>query len=549
MRSFTPQGVLTQSEFVGDVQDLGYNSAWGSFAAAVQEGFLDSPTTGLALQEYYTPEAGAPISKEDYQKSPDFRKAIPWTDDMTEDRAAYLASWYDQREIRRRRMANSSDAIAQFSGYLVGSVPDVTNFIPFVGWGGKAAQAAGTAAKMSRMAAAGKYLVSASQGTIKSRMAAGALDAAVGSGIVLTATAGYRAEFGADTSLGSILSEVAGAAFIGAAFGGAAGGISKYRQASLKRKYGKDGIAALEEAVVSLAEDGEVRIPKELSARIEAVGKSENPVFSEGLLRRTVETDTAARPMDAGTPTLGEFEDFLRGQVLSKDSELNARYTEAKTAFEEAQAAVEEIEGPLAARTVSDAVDLLDGPSAERLRQIEQDLAAKPSRKVRQDLEAERDLILDNIGRDQIGRAENDFRIGPEKRAKQARKKLATARRHFASIQRETNDRARADLEVNKTTYQPRSSVAQAVDEPMLPRIREVEGKIGRPAEQGDMLKSEYGIDSADDVDVEIFRDMKARDELSAEDLRAVEEVEEIERRTAAYADGLFAAAKCEITR
>lgn len=85
-----------------------------------------------ARREALGVESKRRVSKDEWQKSDDWRPGIDYTDYMTPERARTLATYHDQREVRQQIIANRQSLTPLIAGFIAGSVPDPTNFIPFV---------------------------------------------------------------------------------------------------------------------------------------------------------------------------------------------------------------------------------------------------------------------------------------------------------------------------------------------------------------------------------------------------------------------------------
>lgn len=192
-----------------------------------------------------------PMTESAYKTSEFFRTDVPWDAAMTETRAAALADWYDAKKVRE--FYAEKQPIAAFLGNLTGQALDPINYVPVAGPAVKAAAVA-------------KF------GTIAGHVAAGALDAAANTAIFGAATAPARRQYGDDVSWQTIVSEVAMAALIGGAFGGAGGILTKraegkavqLRQVAQDRlstlKTTQESRIALNEAVDGLANEGDIRL-------------------------------------------------------------------------------------------------------------------------------------------------------------------------------------------------------------------------------------------------------------------------------------------------
>jgi hypothetical protein len=407
---------------------------------------LDVPA-GISPQDYLqgnwvTPdmiakkraEMGA-LSEDQYKASPFYRKDIPYDPGMTSARASALASMNDAQKVRE--FYAQKRPFAAFLGSMAGQALDPINYVPV----------AGEAVKAAAIARAGN---------IAGHMMVGALDAAANTAIFGLGTAGARAQFGDDVSWQALVSQVATAGLIGSAFGGIAGALgrrvdaqalSEAEQRLSTLKTTQEARIALNEGIDALSRGEDIKLSPNATDPMARVADQINPARSPDLFapldRQDLYSSTAVgRVIDARAPHVQDFETAMRSQVLTADPDLAARYQAAEAKFTAAQEKVAAIEEPLAARTQSDTVAMIDQPSADRLTAIESELAQKPNAKRVSALEAERNTIVESLGPDQLAKAENDFRIGPQKQAKQARSALASARQEFSKVRREADARA-----------------------------------------------------------------------------------------------------------
>ncbi|MGJ4857074.1 hypothetical protein ACN6KF_003058 [Labrys sp. La1] len=269
-----------------------------------------------------------PLNQQQYKASPYYREAIPWSDNMTVNRARDLSAYWDVKAVREEMAA--SHPIVAFAGTLTGSALDPINYIPVLGEG-------------AASAAVARF------GVIGGRALVASADAALNQGIAGLLTAGTRAQYGDDVSWQSQVSQMAMGAALGAGFG-AIGGIFHVRanaraaalRTELEQRFstireGQQSMANLREAVAGLANDGVVDLSdnaithvNDLAGRVqrELPSAYASRVLSETMpedLRRLSELDTAI----AGN----------QGELASLRSESmdNERFGSTRAAFIEAQ--------------------------------------------------------------------------------------------------------------------------------------------------------------------------------------------------------------------
>lgn len=176
----------------------------------------------------------------------------------------------------------------------------------------------------------------------------------------------------------------------------------------------------------------------------EELGEELGPQFAETLQR----ADRFADRLELGDPE--DFTRFLRDQELAQDQRLANDFNAARETLDQAERVLADLEEPLKRRTLADTLEEIDPPSAARVRDIEAELSGDIPTARRADLEGERDLIAGSVGEGVLARTEREFRIGPEKQIKRARKKVREARKDFNAVRREVDSQASARLEAGR---------------------------------------------------------------------------------------------------
>lgn len=522
---------------------------WGeTVGPSFKEGALDSFGLGTAIRfagtripEFF--QDSKPLTEDEYRRSPYFRETIPWDDGMTDTRAAALAEWSDASAVRKRRLDNTNTIGIQTVAGILGQATDPVNYIPVLGPAAKAA----AVAKM---------------GVVAGRAALASADAALNTAIAGAVSAPVRSGLGDDMSFERFALEVGSAALIGAVFGGVGGALER-RSLNSQMRLRQDAAAlrnvqtterVLNEGAVSLAETGEVRLSPEIGRQLERIARKENPASGD-LLFAPIDrgdlfrTTKLGRVEDTRPAALGEFETFLREQVLKADPALAARFADAEAKFLAAQDAVEAIEAPLAARTDADTIAMLDEPTAERLREVDAELSGTPPAARRQQLEIERQALVESFEPGVLTKAENDFRIGPGKRAKQARKALAKVQREFATVRREVDAVAQRDMGVRQQMFRAKTDVTPAPRAEVPQAAIDAKARIARPVADAKELGDEFGVnaETGDFFEVEMYRQVADQGRVTATEKADFDRADEIFRRTEGYNAALRAAAICEI--
>lgn len=493
-------------------------------SGAMSMGAAVGAAAGLHLNEQRS------LTEEQWKASPFYRDGIPFDRGMTDERAQALAEFYDVRKVRE--FYAEKRPITSFFGNLGGQALDPINYVPIAGPTVKAA----AVARVGRVA--GTALFSAA-------------DAALNTGVAGILTAPTRAQFGDDVSWQAIVSEMATAALIGGAFGGILGKVEAFREsraiaraqeslATLKRV--QEARVALNDAVTGLALDGEVKLGGTSADLVRGMASDADRMTTLPALDEAAASSSPGRVAD-------DVEALFRDQVFAQSPELQARYVASEAKFQEVQARVTALEEPLATRRQSDAVAMIDQQSGERLRQIEAELEARPTARRAADLERERGMIVESLGPDAIAKAENDFRIGPEKKLKAARKSLATARQEFTRARNEVRAAAERLRQENSAQYRAKIDTTPAKAAPLhapAPDAQLAAARVGKP-EMTPELAQQHSVNPEtgefpEQADVEFLR---SSGRLAAEEVAALADADKTLEIGSAYGDAIKAAVRC----
>lgn len=479
------------------------------------------------------------LSQDEYKASPSFREGVPWDSGMTQARAEALASAFDAKQVRD--FYSQKRPITAFLGNLAGQAIDPINYVPVFG-------EAVAAANVARF------------GRIGGRALTASADAMANTAFAGLASAPVREEFGDDVSWQTTLTQIGMAGLIGAGFGALMGRFGRSVPEGALRD-AEDSLSTLEnvqksrialnDAIDGMVRDGEVKLSETSAGYVNDAMSSLNPARSPNLFapleREDLYGSTAVgRLIDNRPLHLQDFETTVREDVLSSNAELAERYRLAEGKFQAAQEKVAAIEEPLNARTVADSADLIDPASAERLRAIDADLAKKPSRAKTQALEAERETIVQSLGPSALAKAENDFRIGPTKQAKQARKALATARQEFSKVRREV-DRIAASHEAVQSVRNAVADMSAPARAPS-PAVAEAAKRVGKP-DDARAVAGQYHVDAetGEFPEMDDIEQMRQSGLLTADDEAALSEAEDAFKQADGYSEALKAFSRCEI--
>jgi hypothetical protein len=264
-------------------------SPLATFADSADSGLLTDPIVGNALRDLTTPTgnevnlspfgamrsaaenigrfvtgqpAPAPMSQAAYEASPYYRKGVPWDPGMTEDRAASLATQFDQTTARN--YFGSKSPVYSFLGNFLGGAVDPINYIPVFG-------------EAAHAAAAARFGILGAIGMASS-------EAAVNTAALDLMTAQNRAKYGDDVSWQATINDVAFSALAGAVLTPLIhGGIKAYDTLSgLGAERAKAAVQSraetvpnmaqardvLNDSVTSMATTGEVRLTPASEATI-----------------------------------------------------------------------------------------------------------------------------------------------------------------------------------------------------------------------------------------------------------------------------------------
>lgn len=484
------------------------------------------------------------MDEDQYKSSAYFRDGVKWDAGMTEDRAAALAEAFDVKRVRE--YFGSKRPITSFIGNLAGQAVDPINYIPI----------AGPAVKAANIARFGRLAGTA---------ATGAIDAAANTALASGVTYDIRKSMGDEITWQSTISDIAMSALIGGAFGAIGGTIDGRRAARLDvaKKLAdermstlrnvQDARIALNDAIGSTARGEDVAIGGNAAEAVQRIADRSNPAWSPesfaSIDRQDLFSSTSVgRFIDNRSPLVQDFEANVRSQALLRDPALASRYVAAEEKFKQAQEAVAAIEEPLAGRGPIDAVALVDPVSAERLRAIETELEGNVPAKRRASLEAERDIISESIPADAVAKAENDFRIGPTKQAKAARKALATSRQEFSKARAAVDAISSRIVAENKVRYQASIDRTVPPPEPLPTGKVEAESRVGTP----DTIKAmseQYRVNPADGSFIEQADIEQVRKEgrITPEDDMLMNEAQKGYDDGVAFGEALKAAASCMI--
>lgn len=235
----------TRSQFLGAMVEQGW---WSSIPGQLVE-LHDRPQRYMG--ERYADE-------EEWRASEHWRPGLRFEPGMTREIAGFDAAIYDENRVREdrlgRRRAGVVDTALGFGAAMLGSVPDPTNFVPFVGPSWRAAQ-------IVRF------------GSVGGRAVAGAADAAIGNALASPLILANQARFGDDVGIADYVLDMSVGAAIGTVFGAGSGVLARWHGRDLSlivsAREQATAKAMLDESATAIAEGRGVRVDPSTVAEID----------------------------------------------------------------------------------------------------------------------------------------------------------------------------------------------------------------------------------------------------------------------------------------
>lgn len=300
----TPLNTLWQGAQQGGLDSFGLGTAIKDFtiprgnvdpgaqARNVRLGGGDFGPYGLVVNAYESarrmlgaPTTGAALTEDEWKNSEYYREGVQYDAAMTTDRAAALATYFDERAARE--YFGQKNMWMYLPGQLLGAIPDPVNYVPIFGPGARAA----ATAKFGFVA--GHTLIGMGEGAINTAIF----------GAVTTA---MREKLGDDVSFEASINNIAFATLAGGLFGGgfalggkAWGAIGSYREAralaqarssmeSIRNL--KDVRDVVNDAVGSVVERGEVVLSSKSKAILDRL---QTEAGDKQRAARALDTETA----------------------------------------------------------------------------------------------------------------------------------------------------------------------------------------------------------------------------------------------------------------
>jgi hypothetical protein len=575
----TPRGsTLTDSDLVTSALDQPM-SLGSTFWDQAKGGTLESFGLGTGIRNFSTPEAAPPevegpisetlqsinraidpavllrralgtsydgsvtINEDQYKRSPSYRADVPWTQGMTEERAASLAEQDDVRKVRE--FYGSKRPVTAFFGNLGGQAVDPINYIPIFG---EAVQAANVA-RFGRVA--GRALTAAG-------------DAAANTALAGLSTAGVRGQLGDDVSWQSTVSQIAMAALIGGAFGAIHGRFGRATPTELRadaeaKLATLDNVQAsrvsLNDALDGMIRDGEVNLspasadfvvraadqelPKVVISRMAREADPEAHTRLETLNRTFDINDAEIRRLQSQSLDNATYGP-TRGAMIKAD-ELAARLEKAEEAIaaapNEKEKAAATSRRDDARQDLRDHLDTIDDAKVQEIEAIDEQLAQR--RSVQEPVAAERAQLKQRV--DQLFAS--------------ARDEYWQTRYSQPPTQApvEANGRPSAVTEPVQQVGVSLTRPAAAIDARVPPApidlsVTEAAKRVGKP-EGSRALAEQYRVnpETGDFPELADIDQLRAEGRLTEEDIAALDDADETIKTANAYCEALKSFASCVI--
>lgn len=476
--------------------------------------------------------AANPISKEQYQAGPYFREAIPFDESMTEDRAAALAEWHDAAQYRQMLLDRTPSFAIQTIAGIAGQAVDPINYIPVLG-------------PASKAFAVGRL------GIIGGRMAVASADAALNTAIAGAVTRGERASLGDDASWENLTSQIAGAAFIGAAFGGVGGVLEgrALKRQEIQLRNALKARNALNDAVGSMLTKDEVTLSTSTIDTMRESARTEADTAMRRTRRDLMSTSAISQPGPVVEPgKLAPVEgmpEALADMARQERPELFEQLDAAKVKSATHEAEVAALRATIDNRTLADAVETIDPATADRVRVIDAEMKKTIPAARRAELQTELDGIVGTLGADNLAKINSDFKIGPEKKLKQASKKLRGAQTEQGRIARQVEGTVKTILDRQRAFSDAASQVAPQPK--ASPQAVAAIAKVGKPAKTFKEVAEDLRIDeeSGDFPEMVEYKQLEQEERVSAAEKESFEAADEMLVKGKSFGEALKAAAVC----
>lgn len=403
----------------------------------------------LSPLDYSTelPEAPVQLSPEEANKrfGVDFygKSVLSWDAPVREDTAQEL---YDLKigELRRETILSRAGGgvgqnLARFGTGLAVSAIDPLNiasaFIPVFG------EARYVQLLTGASGAFGRAGVRAGVGAVE-----GVAGAAIVEPIIYGVAQSEQADYGLTDS------------FLNIVFGGVLGGGLHTSFGAIGDRLGTSSYAREIDALRAERGTGPIEAMPDIQSRpdapqsrfAEAVNDL-SPEVRDDLLRASVAemaqngevraTGALAESVGLGVPLRGEagwrFTEADIDALRVSQPEIVARSDAAMARLAEVEGRAAELRQQLDSQTEADAVARIDDLSGERIRAIDEELSGTIPAARREQLEGERAGIIETLGRENIERVAREISIGPGRKARDAERGVAAARKEARRANRE----------------------------------------------------------------------------------------------------------------
>lgn len=488
-------------------------------------------------------DGSATIDEDQYKRSASYRTDIPWSQGMTEERAAALAEQDDIRKVRE--FYGQKRPVTAFFGNIGGQAVDPINYIPIFG---EAVQSANVA-RFGRVA-----------GTALTASA----DAAANTALAGLSTAGARGQLGDDVSWQSTVSQIAMAALIGGAFGAIHGRFGRATPAELRadaevKLATLDNVQAsrvsLNDALDGMIRDGEVsltpasadfvaraadnELPKVVIARMARDADPEAHARLETLNRTFDINDAEIRRLQSQTLDNATYGP-TRGAMIKAD-EIASRLQRAEEAIQKAPNDKERSSATTRRNAIRqelrDHLATIDDAKVQEIEAIDEQLSQR--RAVQAPVAAERAQLKQKV--DQLFTAARDEYW--QNRPSQSLTERAVDGGEAAAAVTQPADRTAAPLGRAAASVDMRTP-----QEPADIAVAQAVKRVGKP-EGSKALAEQYRVnpETGDFPELADIEQLRAEGRLTEDDLAALDDADEVIKTANAYGEALKSFASCVI--
>ena len=469
------------------------------------------------------------------------KKELSWDQPISEPIASEL---HDLKiaELRRRTILDRAEGgftegVARFAVGLGVSAIDPINFalafVPVIG------EARYAELLMGASSAVGRAGI---------RVGVGAAEGAVGSLIAEPVVYGVAKSEQADYGLAD--------SFMNVAFGTILGGGLHMGLGAIGDRFGASDFARAVDAKKAEGGIGAIEATPDIPARTEipetlsAISRDiqDQPIgVQQDMLRASVAemvrdgelnaTGVLAREAGIGESLRGDpgwrYSEADIEALRRTQPEIVKRSDEALSKLEAANTRLEEVQSRIASVTDAEAVSRFDDIAGQRIAEIDRELEQPIPAPRREELQREREQIVETIGPEKIQKTKNDLLIGPRKELRQAQKRASAAR-----------SEAR---QANRPIQQELDRISRVQKEPVRPVLEAIRERQTEPAEvavRAEETNLQGAQRAADDITAQV-QALNSIQELSPEARLVMEDADLLVSQSEAEAKAYDVALAC----